>query len=85
MNIFRFFKRLGLLLITIWIGSLIWMVSTFEEMALLYPLILLIGGLVAFPVYFIILYVCRGNQMRLIIIMSIYLSLVLYFSLLHDY
>lgn len=85
MNMFPFFKRLGLLLITIWIGSLIWMVSTFEEMALLYPLILLIGGLAAFPVYFIILYVCRDNQTRLILIMSMYLLLVLYFSLLHDY
>jgi len=85
LNAYLFFKRLGFLLITLWICTLIWMVITFEEMALLYPLNVFLGGLVAFPVYFILLYVGRGNQTRVMWIMSIFLLVVLYFSFFHDY
>jgi hypothetical protein len=74
MNTYKFFMRMGLFLITIWIVSIIFMAIIFEEMALLIPINVFLGGLFAFPIYFLLLQACMGklNRKLWLWILSIY-------------
>lgn len=80
MNTYNFLKRLGKLLVSIWIISIIFMVIIFKEMALLIPFNVFLGGLFAFPFYFLLLQACLGknNRKLWIWVISIYCLIIIY-------
>jgi|GEM_PF-3986930 len=81
----KFLRNLGILLVFLWGIMLLVMFITMEEMEILLPLAYLLGGGIAFPIYFLLLkFTSKYNYLKFIVTLG-YLSIVAYFFFFHDY